>query len=469
MMAAVVGVILLVGLIALFLSATVWRVPMILVVFCVMAAGLTFFYLSARTLKTHAAWRKDIATFETRFDEAEKKNKELADGPQGVREIKADLKIAMAGRGNIWRGATATTLDPGTNTLTVTLGADETTAPPEVNHAIFAFDEAPVDQGGAYVGEFLVTEVAARTVTLTPQAGMTEEQLGVLEERPRGTWILFEVMPYDRHDLFATVEAATLKKSLPAESVDEYLKDGKPADTKDPAGRRWARVEFLKDYEGTLNNGDMIKFIKPTDVQLGEEKPVTYATGQTAIFDDETRARLIQDQSAEQDTVAVKFEPGDTAVVDPLTAAALVKSGAAKLGERVYVRELRNYPRLFRDLKNRQEELLDIVERIEAETAEVGAATKKVEDDIAYRENEIAELKKDLAKFQGEVKAVAALYQQIDKRYREVTAQLNATFAENNRLAAELRTLQTEALQKVNERTGESPAGTRLPSKVASY
>jgi len=54
----------------------------------------------------------------------------------------------------------------------------------------------------------------------------------------KATWTLYEDTPADEHDVFAELEEAQKREVLPEGSLPEYLKDGQPADKDDPQDRQ---------------------------------------------------------------------------------------------------------------------------------------------------------------------------------------------------------------------------------------
>ena len=128
------------------------------------------------------------------------------------------------------------------------------------NTVLYVFEEAEVADEGNYLGEFKVTQVADRQIALAPTAKMPAEDLARLAAS-RGPWTLYEIMPIDTRSVFATLSEEEKKALLPEATVDEYLKDGKPADPDDPVdrvvddgegGKLYARM--LRDYDVLFEN-----------------------------------------------------------------------------------------------------------------------------------------------------------------------------------------------------------------------
>jgi hypothetical protein len=54
----------------------------------------------------------------------------------------------------------------------------------------------------------------------------------------RAPWVIYETMPADRYDIFAGLSDDELKKRVPPQSVEEYLRHGKDVTTDDAAVRK---------------------------------------------------------------------------------------------------------------------------------------------------------------------------------------------------------------------------------------
>jgi hypothetical protein len=114
------------------------------------------------------------------------------------------------------------------------------------NSVVFLFEEGepqqPADdgtpRGPQYLGEFRVIEAAGQQATLQPALPLDEFELRRLASS-RGPWSMYEVMPQDRHRIFAEMSDDELKQKLPRQSVDEYLRHGKEAG---PDDDEWHRV-----------------------------------------------------------------------------------------------------------------------------------------------------------------------------------------------------------------------------------
>ena len=415
---ALVGLLFLAGLGALFAARDVWRAYHITIAAFLMLATVIFSYLSARTLKTHAAYRSNVVAHEKAIDNFTEQNEQLLKGrPEpdpadlksyGINGLDRELAKELAARGRVWDRGAANRFDPQTGVVTVVF---EPQAPKvEENTVVFAFDgKDRATQGGAYMGEFLVTAVGDKELQLTPIYPLLPWQAQRIANAA-GPWILYEIMPADNHEWARELDEARLRALLPPQSLPEFLKDGKPAAENDPPDRVWRQVKFLKDHEMTV------------------------------------------------DEVPAKFTVDQTATVDPKTAQELVQAGIAEEVGQVYVRELRSYAQLFRELRQDIQVLSDTHRELTDEVARIQTAWDRVKEDAKYREEEIAKLKVDKAKFEAERAAVEALVKAIDARQEEVRAQLSATYQSNLRHVQEIADLQRRALQAVEPPLAEASA-----------
>ena len=220
----------------------------------ILAMTLPFFYLSLRLLKTNQAWRSEV----NKYDRAVRETVQgrpgqlaLDDLERNRNEASVKLHSIVFDRGRVWRNVNpekAFNSSTGQGTVAV-----ESPAPHRImsKMLLFAFDPE------GFLGEFQVTDAAEKSIGLMPNMQMSERQLKRVSSSG-GNWTLYEVMPVDRHDVFAGLDKAALEKMLPADKVDEYLKDGQPAQAGDPADRvvDGKYVRPLTDYGYLLHELD---------------------------------------------------------------------------------------------------------------------------------------------------------------------------------------------------------------------
>ncbi len=202
----------------------------------ILVALLPFFYLSASLLKVSQAWRTEVTKYEKAVWETVNGN--AAAGKLSLNELTAkvrDQTVAlqnyMVDRGRVWRSVTperAFNSNTGAGVVIIPAPAPHRIAPKMV---LYGFDPT------GYLGEFQVMAVDDTKVSLAPNMRFSERLLKRVGNSP-GDWTLYEFMPIDRHDILAGLDKAALDAlQMPADSVNEYLKDGQPAGPNDPAER----------------------------------------------------------------------------------------------------------------------------------------------------------------------------------------------------------------------------------------
>lgn len=221
-------------------------------------AGLVFFYSAARTLQTHQSWRQRADRLENDLKTTLEQNERLVDGDQqspGIRELGVALHGIVVDRGRVWYGVTPGEIDDaGATSVTITAPVPHGITG---NSILYVFQQStlePEERHGTYLGAFKVAGVTeadpkqdnqAGEVALVPVRPLPPEALERLKASA-GPWALYEMLPRDRYDVFADVDEAGLEAILPASTVKEYLKQGKPAEATDPPERVDAEGNYVR-------------------------------------------------------------------------------------------------------------------------------------------------------------------------------------------------------------------------------
>jgi hypothetical protein len=203
-------------------------------------ASLALFYLAARTMKTHQYWRELAAKFEQRIDQLDTANQTLAEGPGrsgapgqlGIRQLRIGLNKLVLDRGRAWLHcdpSVKVNADDGTAVITVTVSQPDPHGIAE-GAVLYGFEEVDLQKQGRYLGEFRVakTDEKQKQVVLAPTSRLSSREIERLSDAKR-PWVLYEIMPRDNHEIFASLGDDEKKALLPAGSLPEYLKDGKAA------------------------------------------------------------------------------------------------------------------------------------------------------------------------------------------------------------------------------------------------
>lgn len=200
----------------------------------ILVMTLPLLYLSMYLLNANRAWRDEVNKYQKAVRDAVEgtPGKESLEAlAESERKKSVKLHDIIVDRGRVWRNVQPErAFDAATGQGSVVV---EAPAPHRIaaKSILFVFDET------GYLGEFQVAEAGDKTVTLAPNMKMSARQLKRLGAASAANWTLYEVMPLDRHDVFAGLDKETLEKMLPAERVNDYLRDGQEAQPGDPQAR----------------------------------------------------------------------------------------------------------------------------------------------------------------------------------------------------------------------------------------
>ncbi len=425
----VVGVLFLVGIAALVLSRTTWRWYNITLVALSILMTIVWFYLAVRTLKTQANWRNEVAQYQKDIDQLDTQNEELIKGnPQAeppepsLSQRKVAVEKMLQGRGRVWDKVARKSVSPAGVIVATVDHPDPHGIEPK--NVFFVFDDADVKDGGQFLGQFEVTAVNGQQVTLTPVFPVRPLELQQLTKKAGTPLVLYEIMPADSHEAFTELDDATraaLLSGLPADVQQEYAKDEKvPAADEPQTDRIWRRVKALKDFDVAIGQG-----------ANQETQHITAG------------AELVFDPKSAQERIAA----GD---VEPVAE-----------NDKVYVRPLRDYAQLYRDLDLQLEALNRNIAEVNGQIATVQEADRKAKQDIDYRQSEIANLNQDLTHFKDETAMMSKHVAALEARIADLDGERRQLFAKNRELEQELSSLVHQAADEINRRTAAAQASNR--------
>ena len=146
------------------------------------------------------------------------------------------LQDANRARGRVWRGVVAGgPVDPKTGRVPVLIKKPSPHGLAK-DAIVYAFEQgepnaATPPRGAQYLGEFRVVESNAGGAVLEAILRLDDRTGPRLEQSAAGkkAWSLYETMPADQHELFAGKDEETLRKLLPAASVEQYIRQGTKA------------------------------------------------------------------------------------------------------------------------------------------------------------------------------------------------------------------------------------------------
>jgi uncharacterized membrane-anchored protein YhcB (DUF1043 family) len=260
------------SVVAAYFGARTWHWAHVVLVVAVFLAAVGFFVLAAETLRATAVLRAQVNKTQRELDKFNAKNAALEKGTKdpkiigeltgdevkipegaeeapGIPELEHQLFLVERDRGRVWRDVAPAGVDA--KGVTVTVKATVEAPQPSgiaKDTIIYLFEQGdPVlpdaTRGPQYLGEFRVTDVADKQVTL-----VSVQQLDDFERKrlasSKGPWALHETMPVDQYKLFDGLTEEQLKKWLPEKSVQEYLRQGTVAG---PDDDQWHRMGVDED------------------------------------------------------------------------------------------------------------------------------------------------------------------------------------------------------------------------------
>ncbi len=250
----------------------------------IVAAG-AMLYLGARALRTHQYWQQVAVSLEEKIREQEKLQRQLMgelSGDEllqaqesgepivGIRQLEVELHKWLLRRGPAWYGCVPQQVDPRTGAVSVVTPFPDHRV--QLQSVLYVFDQRDIRQGGAYLGQFTVTGIGGqenRVLQLVPTVKLSPKALQRLQRsaQTNGTaWALYRRMPPDGHNLFADFNEEQLKSILPAESVAEFLLDGKLTTVEDVKSQGLRGKVYAVDPQGNL----LLENGQPMEVETGK-------------------------------------------------------------------------------------------------------------------------------------------------------------------------------------------------------
>jgi hypothetical protein len=222
---------------------------------------LVLFVVAMMVLNMQSKWMATVDKLEQQQVQLDDRHDVLLRGtPQepGIVEMRHEVAMFLTGRGRAWynvmpQQVNAETGEMRVGELPTPNGIDEDLVVFVFRQKVVAEDDS--EQAGAYLGQFRATAIADAQVVLVPVTKLLPQQLEQLATS-EGPWAMYDLMPQDRHDIFADMDEERLRANLPEQSVDDYLRHGKPGDPNTDAADRLDEegnyVRVLRDYAGAF-------------------------------------------------------------------------------------------------------------------------------------------------------------------------------------------------------------------------
>lgn len=474
----------LVSLVAMFMSHKTWPIYTIMLLFFNMVAAAGFVYLGARTLKTYDVWRSEVRDWENvQVKEIKEKVEGLTHGTgEGVdalslAKMQTRLRKALAHRGRAWglldadsRGAAplqgqppiVATIGAMGNAVTAELSWRMPDSPKaqglEPGMSVYLFADTINDPGAKvdgdhYFGHYKIDAVEPKGLKLTRYETLLPGDNVQINNRPV---LIYELFPNDDYRTFAGKTVAQLKTLLPGvaeATLEEFAKHGKSVTAAEEQALldQAALDEESKTALSTLNKAHVWH-----RVSVKELLPLSEISGQVAPAPAPMPAGEGEENPMEVEAeIPATFGIGTKILLDPDSAKKLVDAGKVEYdgaNYRVYMRPLRDYPSEYKRIR---ENFIDLgraiaeVDRLEA----LNAITKQsAEATIQQHQARTALINEDLANLKKETAALAAYETQLRQRVTAVHGERQALLDNINKTAAAITQFQMEALKKVNSR-----------------
>ncbi len=445
----------------------------------VFLASLGFLYVAARAVKTHHAFRTHHTEHEDALKERDKRIKLLEgatkeENPldttvaEGLLQVTRKLDLLTASQGRMWRDCTLA----GRNANVLTLQV------PNPNHGLtdknvlYVFEQHPHpatyedgiysnDRPAVFLGEFKITQVAGAAVNIQPTRALTPSQTQALANS-QGPFACYEQLLVDQHAAWAELKRYLAERNrgealarwfdvalVDAATIKDFQRDGEPAADTDLAERILVEVKFLKDYadldqaqqtELQKMNFNIINLRTPAGDDAKDAEGKVIAVDITKLVQKDAIAYLMLGLPGGADGPAKKL-------VETMK--------IAQEQRRIYVRQLRDYGLLFRQvladlpvLDNRRQDLVTNIATKNDEKSKLDA-DQKIElalQDLLKNEN--GTLKRERGAVSSSVAEVEAELAEI----RKLAAKLEV---ENRRLAQMLKQKQLEEADRINREARE--------------
>lgn len=461
----------------LFMCAKRWRIVHVLASFFVFASVIPFTFFSAASVKTRAAWLKAYQERQSDLEKEQKKELTLKFGDlqKNVEAVETTILGAKAAkeqeqfdRGRIWNNCVPGRFDG--SAVTVATFTPDPSAPPDTpvvpnrireKTVLFAFKERELNVGDGfklpyqYLGEFAANAVSETSVTLAPTLPLDPVQVTGINTAD-ATWVLYELMPVDRHESFTGPEFETIKKFLGKDDretlklilgtdekkvLDEYVYDLKPI-------REIANLD--KDFEPLPENvWFRVKFIKAHTIAVdSSDAPAADKT----LFDSSGRALPLSLRQGKETSFAI----GQFHDFDRETATQMIADGLCEKVDEIYVRPLHNYEQHFHEIDKRLRQIAENMAVIGLDTVNLKAANASAQKQADYRLTERNNLDSDLKNVVIEQNEVTKYRGSLEVALAQRKAELSELYRTNNLLAAELAALQQKIADDLNKSSSDS-------------
>lgn len=295
----------------------------------------------------------------------------LDDKTIGVRQLHIDLGRMLANRGRIW------TKCEKQKAAIVASGIMQVAVSSEDNQfakdmLLYAFEEGDDQSPGKYLGEFRVNRLGDKDKQV--ELFSTTQMVSSLAKNvtdSKSSWVLYEMMPTDDHEVFANLPDDQKKWIEPDQKrwgANEYFKDGQPVDSngaisQDPNAKKFERP--LRDYLAIFRACEMYNTVYQNRVNSTANDLKYLNTANEEVHKQET---LLEKEKTEVATAQKQAHKELDAVTQHF--AALQRMLA--FNQAAVTEAIKNNVLLMQDIARRQKEAADLIDRRTRSMAQYG-------------------------------------------------------------------------------------------------
>jgi hypothetical protein len=479
----------------LVLSASTWRGWHITVACLTFLSVLGFVVVASLSVKTHNYWKSEHAKTSAALEKEIRDGIHLEMGDPAVVEstepylnkVQQRLNRLLLDRGRVWRRCYAPN-PPAQNQITLSTvplnpdgsPGDPTTAKENgINDrmVLYGFREAEVMLAEdrrlfvpvAFLGEFRVTNAQPDSVTLTPTMPLDGQQAALVNDTS-ATWVLYEMMPLDAHNVFsdqetigrpldnttdqpifgemdeqqlrttfARVTGLATDDPLITQLVTNYIKDGYAASDQEvnmSPENIWQKLEFEKAHTERVDSNNLDPGISGNYFDPDG-------------FAEATRLRNGKDAEFRVNDIGVfpYSHDQDKQVVDQLTASGICQ----KIGP-MFVRSLNDYEEAFHDIQTRFVKRTEDIRRAKRDIDNLNSTISDTQQQIAYRQAEREKLKEDQTGFARDNQKMDQLVAQLEAQKSSLTDELSEIYRTNLALSQQLAIYNAKLTEEINRR-----------------
>lgn len=444
----------------------------------VFLASLGFLYVCARAMKTQDVFRTHYNEHVKALAERDKRIRELdgrakdespldANVRDGYSQLSHRLEMLVAAQGRAWRDCPLGGRN--NNVITIQVGDPNGIS---TKNVLYLFEQHPQpatyedgihsnNRPLAFIGEFAVTQVAGNQLSLQPTRRLTTSQTQALANS-QGPFACYEQLPVDQHGVWSDLKKYLAERNrgetfprvfdgalVDAATVKEFQRDGEPAAEGDLDERVLVEVKFLTDF-------DKLSQAQQTELRAMNFNIVNLRTPAGDVAKDAEGKVVPVDVTKliQKDAIAY-FMRGLPGGGDGPAKKLVDTMKIAQEQRRIYVRQLRDYGLLFREVLVELPVLENRIQELAANIATKKDEKAKLDADNAIQLALQKEWKTENDTLNKERAAAKQVQDELTSQAAEVKQKIAKLAAENKRLSLMLKQVQLEEAERINREARE--------------